>query len=176
MTEIPDFLSHLPIERGLPIPFVNQHPDDEWEYLQGEGVESRFKMLSTIQTIVAGQNNLCGICGRTHDYWKWFFGGDKAHENRSHTDSPMHWRCLEFAMTTCPYIVFPKRDRDEDLDKPEWTPSGFMADKPDLWVAGRTRGYELLFVRGEPVYRARPWAESKYYRYSDGKLVEVSHG
>jgi hypothetical protein len=172
--EVPKFLAHLPTERGMPVPFTNQHPDFEWETLTEMGVTSRFAVMSVIQQIRCARERLCGICGQKLSYWIAFVGGPLSSESRAYVDPPMHEECAEFVMQTCPYVAHSATKRNPQLDEEDLTPQGFDAGQPAHWVVGVTRSYDWRLSAKGATFIAGAWHHQLVWRYDEAGLLQFS--
>lgn len=91
---IPKFLSHLPVQGGLPVPFVNMWID---------GVAD-LRVLDIEKVMECLHKRLCGICGKKVGAVSWFIGGTKTMRYKIFTDPQMHEGCAKYAAKTCPFV------------------------------------------------------------------------
>ncbi len=94
---IPDFLSHLPVLDGLPVPFFIA-----WT---AHGYDQR--IASPEQAMKCAKQRLCWICGRQlpKEGKVFFINGPVSIANRRTTEGPMHRQCATYAMRTCPFLT-----------------------------------------------------------------------
>lgn len=170
--EIPDFLSHLKVDkRGYPIPFFItpvKEGDPDFRFIHPE----------RIQMIV--ERKLCHICGKklSKDYF-YFISGPIGLKNRASSDAAMHRSCAEFSLFSCPHLFFEKasyRQNDEagsklaaasintfhKLEKPSEIIL-IKADKCTFVIEKNTKA---------PIIRYRP-VSMETYIYVDGRLQKA---
>jgi hypothetical protein len=97
---IPEFLSHLPVHQGLPVPFMQAWFDGKPD----------FRAVDPVKTIQCVQERLCAICGRRLGEKSYFICGERSRESGLFTDPPMHKQCSEYAAETCPFVSGRKLD------------------------------------------------------------------
>jgi hypothetical protein len=92
---MPEAIRVLPRdERGLPIPYATLRVDGRPDF--------RTLDLERVERCI--QDRLCGVCGRTLDYWIAFIGGPACERNRLFRDPAMHPQCADYAARACPFI------------------------------------------------------------------------
>jgi hypothetical protein len=95
MIEIPDFLSHLPVFQGLPVPYMVP--------IDGRGVPA-FRVIDTEKWLNCVEQKLCAICGiRVVRFF--FIGGESCRYNHLFHDPAMHRHCARFSATICPFLA-----------------------------------------------------------------------
>ena len=109
--EIPDFLSHLPVHRGLPVPFSQAWFDGKPD----------FRTVDPNKTIQCVQEKLCAICGRQLGERSYFIGGEQSKASHLFTDPPQHKECAEFAAETCPFVSGKKLEYSDRPTNPQTT-------------------------------------------------------
>lgn len=94
-SEIPEFLWHLPVWKGLPVPFT---------VLWVDGVPD-FRVIDHEKKRQCVMQRLCAICGHKLGEYAWFVGGPKSlTESNLFSDPPQHKQCAEYAIQTCPFL------------------------------------------------------------------------
>lgn len=96
--QIPDFLAHLPVWQGMPVPFTVK-------YEVGQVGRPAFEVTDAVKWADCVEKRLCGVCGRELGYWIAFIGGPKSVEGRAFHDPAMHVECAEYSLDVCPYMV-----------------------------------------------------------------------
>lgn len=143
--EIPEFLNHLPVYRGFPIPFgtfVHEGKPD-------------FRVTDMQRWDECVKLKLCGICGLRLGEYSYFIGGPQCKEHRLFFDPPMHEPCAEFSSKMCPYLNGRKTEY-RPLSGPP--PAGIKIEivevssdvRPDemFMFKARTKGITLVRVNG----------------------------
>jgi hypothetical protein len=145
---IPARMARLPLDaRGYPVPkFV--------EWIDGK---PDFRVMKAGHFAACIQRKLCWICGEPLGRWMCFVIGPTGSVHHVSSEPPSHRECGTFAVKTCPFLVFPNRQRD-DHDLPvDATTAATTADNPGataLWVTDNYRtfnppsGSETLFGGG----------------------------
>lgn len=164
--EVPEHLKHLAYDarRKVPVPYMN--------VLSGGRVD--FSGISFAAVIECGRGNLCGICHQPLAYWKAFVGGPVSTRNRVYTDPPFHLPCAEFAMEHCPHIKVRnhRRTPEEKAGDDTWISPGGILDKPDAWIIGLTRSYEMVPHHEGVLFKAATLKETFVYEYGDDNILE----
>lgn len=150
--EIPDFLSHLPVYAGYPIPFttfVNEGKPD-------------FRVTDMQRWEECVRDKVCGICGKKLGEFCYFIGGPQTEEYRMFFDPPMHKPCAEFSSKMCPFLNGRKTEY-RPLDETK-TPEGFTLEtvaqvsdvRPGrmLIMKARTKSVELVRYQDKLLIRA----------------------
>ncbi len=93
--QIPDFLSHLPVFKGLPVPYtvmwINGIPD--------------FRVIDHTRKANCVMDKRCAICGKNLGEYAWFIGGPKSLvESFLFMDPPQHEHCARFSLQACPFL------------------------------------------------------------------------
>lgn len=92
---IPDFLSHLAVHNGIPVPFTVMYV---------KGVPD-FRVIDQEKRSACVLDKLCAICGHRLGEYAWFIGGPKSIEvSNLFMDPPQHEHCARFAIATCPFL------------------------------------------------------------------------
>lgn len=109
MKAIPDFLTHLPIYRGYPVPYFV--PKDEFG-------EYQLKYASQQKMDACIKYHKCCICFKPltkSEYW--FISGPMGFASRTDSHPPMHKCCAEYSLEICPHLYFEKTHRTTDEEK-----------------------------------------------------------
>lgn len=99
---VPPRMASLAVDhRGYPVPYfvkiINGEPD--------------FRVLDLDRLYRCANLDLCQICGTKHDKIVWFVAGPTFVMNQSSAEPPMHRECAEYALKTCPFMLYPKAER-----------------------------------------------------------------
>lgn len=169
---IPAGLAARPIDarRGVPIPYVAVHDDDN---AIGQRVD--FSAINAERVVECGAQRRCGLCGNGLGYWIAFLGGPKAAAHRRYVDPPMHEDCARAAIQLCPHIAVRRHARapEHRLHPHTHTPADFDASKPDEWVLGITRTFELTVTPGGIEFHPAPFKRIHRFAYtSDNTICE----
>lgn len=101
--KVPEFLSHLPVHRGFPVPYFV--PKDEHGTFQLK-YASQFKMDACIKY------HKCCICFRPLTQGEYYFiSGPMGFQTQTDSHPPMHKRCAEYSLQVCPHLYFEKTHR-----------------------------------------------------------------
>lgn len=151
MTAIPDFLSHLPAHRGLPVPFTQAVID---------GVPD-FRATDFEKILQCAEYKLCAICGRRLGEYAYFIGGPLSKENHLFTDPPMHKQCTEYAAKTCPFVFgrtdgYSKRPIDETALRIEGAVSAKRPEKMFI-LKSRTKDVQPVKMGQGLAVKAGRW-------------------
>lgn len=148
---IPERLRHLPLDRrGLPISFVT--------WVDSEGTPD-FTITDQAKRDHVLTNQLCGICGKPHEYWKWFVGGPKCEEEKLFIDPPMHEECARFSATACPFLNNPKVGFSKKPVPKHGAELGFASEhRPERMYLMSTRNYKCVWYKGAMLAKAGTWA------------------
>lgn len=162
--EIPDFLSHLPVDsRGYPVPYF---------IIVKDGVPN-FKFVDNDKRKDAFDRKICGICGKKLDKKEfWFVGGPLMLKNRVATDIHMHGKCAKASLSLCPYLHHQKADRVSTGDEPGVikTPH-IVPDKPSIVYLVMADHVEWI-RHSEGLYKFRP-VRAHEYKYENNVLTET---
>lgn len=105
---IPEFLKHLPVHRGFPVPYFV--PMDENGVYQLK-YASQKKMDSCIQY------HKCCICFKPLVQGEYYFiSGPMGLKTQTDSHPPMHKQCAEYSLQICPHLYFEKTHRTTDED------------------------------------------------------------
>ena len=156
---MPEAIRVLPRdERGLPIPYAQLRLDGRPD----------FRSLDAERAARCVNERLCGICGRSLDYWIAFIGGPSCRTNRLFKDPAMHPECAEYAARACPFIAGSKtKYSTRPLPEGEGLAVHVdpnMADherRPVDMFTFTTRRYRPVRKHGETYIEASPWVNVK---------------
>jgi hypothetical protein len=154
-TEILDFLSHLPVHRGLPVPFSQAWFDGKPD----------FRTVDPNKTIQCVQEELCAICGRRLGERSYFICGPLSKKSRLFTDPPMHKQCAEFAAETCPFVSGKKLEYSDRPANPQTVKVQEMVstERPAQMfiLAAWTKKTQLVRHDESVLIQAGPWIGRK---------------
>lgn len=103
---IPEFLSHLPVYRGFPIPYFV--PKDENGVYQLK-YASQEKMEACIRY------HKCCICFKHLMFGQYYFiSGPVGFQTQTDSHPPMHKECAEYSLKICPHLYIEKTHRTTD--------------------------------------------------------------
>lgn len=154
MSEIPQFLSHLPTYGGYPVPFTQKWFDGKPD----------FRVIDPDKATECIDQKLCAICGRRLGEFCWFIGGDKAKDVHLFLDPPMHEQCTEFASRTCPFVSGQRQEYSHRPVNENTVTVKAMEHsvRPTMYMM-RTRTKKIGFVKvgGEQMIQAWIWSKVK---------------
>ncbi len=156
--------------RGYPIPYtvmyVNGVPD--------------FTAVDPKKWLTLLKIQGCGICGGTLHGRMFFVGGPLCAENRLFFDHPMHEECATYALQVCPFLCIPKMHYRKETSLPPGANilKSVSKDKPDVFMLGSSRGYDLMRNGKEVLLHAQPWDTLRWWKegVEITDQVEVVHG
>jgi hypothetical protein len=159
--EIPDFLKHLPVHRGYPVPYFV--PKDE------NGVyQLKYGSLEKMQTCL--KYHKCCVCFKpliTGQYY--FISGPKGLETQTDSHSPMHKECAEFSLKVCPHLFFEKTHRTTDeKDATPWQ----IVTKPSVFYLVRAKKIKVFYPLGQLVVKYLQIESLIKFAYKDGQLAQ----
>lgn len=100
---------------GYPVPwFVN---------IDARGVPD-FRVVNTARMMRADRYRLCMLCGEPLGAYNAFVIGPMCAVNRVSSEPPSHRECCEYAVTTCPFLSDPERQRREGFKEPMVSAAG----------------------------------------------------
>jgi len=154
--DIPDFLSHLKVFAGYPVPFVQMWIDGKPD----------FRVIDPDRAEECLRDELCAICGKRLGWWCCLIGGKLCEENHLFLDAPMHEECARFASRTCPFVSGKKDDysqRPVDATVTTVIPMKELASsvRPEKMYIFKTRTKTVRRVSagGKQLIRAGTWAK-----------------
>lgn len=101
--EIPDFLSHLPVYNGIPVPFFS------YRY-KGE---IKVNKVSEYRRNLCAEKGFCGMCGhKLHPRKLFFITNKEGLEKGATSNPPMHSKCADFILNN----MWDEIVRDENGD------------------------------------------------------------
>lgn len=155
MTEIPVFLSHLPVYGALPVPFFTD--------IDPMTQRPNFRAHDPRKHARAVYGRLCGICGRTLNYWLSIIVGPTELAKRTTYMPAMHEQCALYALQACPFLAAQQREaaiRPGD----QAVPTAQLLAKPDRIALAKARNYHVL--------QASPVEGTEYVRFSEPFRVD----
>lgn len=171
MITIPERMRGLDKDhRGYPIPFIVYRDDDN---------KPHFTINDTRKVDYCKTRNVCAVCGTQLFRARWFFGGPMSalHDNGAYIDPPMHFECMTFAASTCPYISsqkYMKRIDGATLDPNKATGVLMLTDptmdpnRPKIFVAVMAVGQK--YTDHGYIVPNRPYRKMQFWR--DGKMIQ----
>jgi len=169
---IPDFLSHLTVYKGLPVPFFTAI---------GRDGNPDFRAHSPKRHSEAIRGKLCGICGKRLVYWQTLVVGPKELESRMTYMPAMHDECARYAMSMCPFLVSEEhvmRSAAEVREGRRMAVTDKLLPKPTKLAVVRTSNYRIVYgvlmMIGHENDLFAPLKHVEWHEYRDGKL-EAAH-
>lgn len=157
--EIPDFLSHLPVWQGKPVPF---------SVIWIDGVPD-FRVIDHAKRVRCVMERLCAVCGRKLGEYGWFIGGPLSLVTNSlFADPPQHEHCGRFSIQICPFLNGTITESSDTSKRPvagsivNPLSSSTRSDKVGLrrakrWEPVNVEDYALIRVTkwyGQPIWLA----------------------
>lgn len=159
MIPIPDFLKHLPIYRGYPVPYFV--PKDE------NGVY-QLKYASAEKMNACLLYHKCCVCFKPLnkcDYW--FISGPMGLQSQTDSHPPMHKGCAEYSLAICPHLFFEKTHRTSDENMAQ---SFQITQKPKELFLVKAEKFDAINVNGMKLIKYKQHKVFNKYNYVDGKL------
>lgn len=148
---IPDFLSHLKVYGGYPVPFVQKWIDGKPD----------FRVIDPDRSDECVKDKLCAICGRRLGEYCYFIGGEQCKQNHLFADAPMHEQCAEFAAETCPFVSGKKHEYSKRaVDETVMTiveMVGLVRPEKMFIFKTRTKSVNRVLMEGTPLIQAGTW-------------------
>lgn len=157
---IPDFLKHLPVHRGYPVPYFV--PKDETGTYQLK-YASQEKMEACIR------HGKCCICFKPITKGQYFFiSGPMGFKTQTDSHPPMHECCAEYSLEICPHLYFEKTNRTTDEGNgAEWQ----IREKPKEFFLVHAKSIKAFHPDGRTlIVQYSSIVSSKRYVYENGKL------
>lgn len=161
--QIPDFLSHLPVHRGYPVPYFV--PKDEHGVFQLKYASAQ-KMDSCIK------HNKCCVCFKPLKDGEYFFiSGPRGFETKTDSHPPMHEECAKYSLKICPHLYFEKTHRTtEEQGAASWQ----IRDKPKEFFLVKAKKYHPYKPDGVTlVVKYSSILEVKKFVYENGILCSI---
>lgn len=161
MTEIPEFLKHLPIHRGYPVPYFVPKDNEgvyQLKYASQEKMESCIKY------------HKCCICFRPLVVGNYFFiSGPRGFETKTDSHPPMHRSCAEYSLKVCPHLYFEKTHRTTDEDNgASWQ----IREKPKEFFLVHASHFKDKYPDGKTLIVIYSGVKSfSRFIYQNGKLI-----
>lgn len=159
LPEMPDRIKALPVQRGYPVPWFVQHFEET-------GYD--FRVVDGRRMRQAIKEKVCWICGQPLGHTWVFVLGPMCIINRINSEPPSHYKCAEFAVKACPFLMQRQVKRNDKNMPAESRPAaGEHIDRqPGVIALWFTKNYHLtpadggsgfLFQVGDPI-------EVRWYR------------
>ena len=165
---IPDFLSHLRVYKGLPVPFFTAVGPDGTPDFRAHSPERHSRAIRT---------GLCGICGKKLAYWKFVVVGPNELRMAVTYMPALHEECARYALEVCPFLAMQEREMG-DVRPGQVRVTDVVLTKPERIALVRTNGYRVVYPArpkmGFEYVRFSPPKRVDWFRYVDGKL-EAEH-
>lgn len=156
---IPDFLKHLPIYRGYPVPYFV--PKDE------NGIyQLKYASAEKMNSCLAYHK--CCVCFKPltkEDYW--FISGPMGLQNQTDGHTPMHKCCAEYSLSICPHLFFEKTHRTSDESLAQQFQ---ITQKPKELFLVKARKISPVNINGMKLIKYSSHTVCNKYEYIDGKL------
>lgn len=152
--EIPDFLSHLSVYGGLPVPFSQAWVDGKPD----------FRATDPEKVIQCVTRKLCAICGKRLGEYAYFIGGPLSEANRLFSDPAMHQQCAEFASKACPFVSGQTDYSTRLIDESKVAvQAAVSAERPTTMfiLKSRTKDMRLTKIRGSLAIEAGRWLNER---------------
>lgn len=159
---IPACLAHLPVHGKLPIPYFT--------HIGKDGVPN-FRAHDPRKHNIAMAQRLCGVCGRSLDYWITFILGPGTLKTQDTYMPACHEECAVASFRLCPYMALETRERGHSSGTIEIVPRAELPPKPKRVALARTRGYETFEGPMHQLYaRFQRPKDVAWWHYVDGRL------
>ena len=161
-SQIPAFLTHLPIYRGYPVPyFVPKDENGIWQlkYASAEKMNNCLKY------------HKCCVCFKPltkDDYW--FISGPMGLQTQTDSHPPMHKCCAEYSLSVCPHLFFEKTHRTSDESLAQ---SFQIVEKPKELFLVKARKFSTVNINGMTLIKYASHNIEGKYEYKDGKLTLI---
>ncbi len=171
--DIPDFLKHLPIYKGYPVPYFVAYrvaPGPDGELIP----KPDFRFTDPAKHKACLQHKKCFICGKPLGSGAtYLIAGPQGLANRISTDTQMHLNCAEFSLNFCPHLHLEKVERREDETVP--LEEFQIKQKPQELFLVKTGQYLFVPANNTLLTNYQPLAYKRYI-YEEGKLVSDEWG
>lgn len=156
---IPEFLLHLPVYQGLPVPYAQM-----WF----NGVPD-FRVIDHDKVETCINERLCALCGKHLGRYAWFVGGPRSMDSGFFMDPPMHEHCARFAVETCPFLNGNKTTYN--IDRPVTAVDGIKVqtcqevttERPRKIGIRRAHHYGLVRSQGSTLIQVTHWYGQPLY-------------
>lgn len=156
--DMPARFRKLPVDRrGYPVPkfveWINGVPD--------------FRCVDGRWMLACVKQSLCWLCGEKLGRHMAFVIGPMCAVNRVSSEPPSHLECAQFAVRACPFLVQPKRRRNEEgLPEEAVDAAGIPLDRNPgcalIWV---TRSYKPFNANGGTLFRIGEPERTEWYAH-----------
>lgn len=160
--EIPDFLSHLPVHRGYPVPYFV--PQDHLGVYQLK-YASQQKMEECIR------HHRCCVCFQPLEKGEYYFiSGPMGFKTNTDSHPPMHRRCAEYSLDVCPHLYFEKTDRTTDPNNgAEWQ----IREKPKELFLVESGSIKVFMVEKVLLIKYSGIKSFKRFAYENGEIKAI---
>lgn len=153
--EMPPAIARLPKDaRGYPVPYSALYVNGKPDFTQVD--PSRWVRLFKIKG--------CGVCGSPITGRLFFVGGPMCATNRLFFDHPMHEDCAVYALRVCPFLALPKMAYRKREDEGVEVLASVSDRKPEIFMMGKARAYDVTMNGSEPLLYAAPWESLRWWR------------
>ncbi len=159
--QIPDFLSHLPVYRGYPVPYFV--PKDNNGIFQ-------FKFASGEKMMTCHKYKKCCVCGKNlKKGLNYFISGPLGLSNQSDSHTPMYLKCAKYSLNLCPHLFFEKTKRTtNEEDSEPWQ----ITIKPKQFYLVLAKKYKLITTHNSMIIKYSNHRVVQEYSYKNGELHE----
>lgn len=159
--KVPEFLEHLPIQSGYPVPYFSFR-ERSGKYL--------IHILDTKKQMECLKKGICAVCGKPIKEKPGFLiTGPQGLNNRVCTDTFMHEQCARYSLEICPHMHFWKTERRE-IDERAVVPSYFDPKKPTELILVKAADFQVMRVEGKILINYYPIAV-QHYHYIENRLT-----
>lgn len=161
--DIPEFLKHLPVYRGYPIPYFV--PKDENGIFQLK-YASQEKMNNCLKY------GKCCVCFKPlnkMDYW--FISGPIGLQTQTDSHPPMHKNCAEYSLKICPHLFFEKTHRTSDEENAQ---PFQITQKPKEFFLVKAQKISVIPYGSASIIKYHNHKVVSRFEYINGKLSEVN--
>jgi len=146
---LPERMRLLPLDkRGYPVPWFVMWANDEPNFQTADGEK----------VVRAIKESRCWICGGILGANKVFVSGPMCGVSRVSGEPPSHFECAEYAVRACPFMVYPKLQRNEEkVLEGAYEVGNMIKRNPGVALLWYTRTYRVipqrtgvLFAMGKP--------------------------
>lgn len=158
--DIPEFLKHLPVYRGYPVPYFV--PKDENGVYQLK-YASQEKMNSCLLY------HKCCVCFKPLiDENYWFISGPMGLQTQTDGHPPMHRECAEYSLKACPHLFFERTHRTtEEEDAQPFQ----ITQKPNEFFLVKARKISIINHLGSKIIKYSGHKVINHFEYSNGVLT-----
>jgi hypothetical protein len=152
---IPEHLAKRPLYGEYPIPVTTLILDGVPDFRVSD-MEAWMRVVT---------KDLCGLCGESLDYWKWFIGGENAFKQQLFFDPAMHRDCAEYALQVCPFLGMTRGYSEREKPEGTFTVESVSDRRPlDHIGFGRTRRFQLIKNGSDHLIRTSFFAYIEWWK------------